>query len=219
MATYFNLVLDTTAPSGATFAVNAGASYANVEDVVGNFHTDDIDTTGYQVKLWGDVDDAADESAAWVAYADSVPFQLVPGDGVKTVNARIRDDVGNETGILTAVIRLDTALPVPAITVAFIPTKISKVTGWEITTGAFAPNLDIQAWKIKVVPSTNSLHDAGTTIPTDHGSIDTSGGALAADANQPVTITGADLEAASAGDGAKIVKIFIQGLSGNWSVV
>lgn len=219
MATFFNLVLDTTAPTGATFAVNAGASYATVEDVVGNFHTDDADTTGYQVKVWGDVDGAADESASWSAYADSFPFQLTPGDGPKTVNARIRDDVGNQTGILTAVIRLDTSLPVPSITVAFTPIKISKVSGWDVTTGAFAPNMDIQAWKIKVVPSTNSLHDAGTTIPTDSGSQDTSGGALLADANQPVTITGADLEAASAGDGSKIVKIFVQGLNGNWSVV
>jgi hypothetical protein len=44
------------------------------------------------------------------------------------------------------------------------------------------------------------------------------GGALAATTNQSVTIKGADLEAASAGDGAKIVKVFGQDAAGLWSV-
>jgi hypothetical protein len=33
-----------------------------------------------------------------------------------------------------------------------------------------------------------------------------------------VTIKGTDLETASAGDGAKTVKVFVQDLAGNWSV-
>lgn len=227
MATYFNIFLDTTAPLGATFRINADATYTVGPSVTGNFHTDDLDVTGYQVKVWGDVDGAATEGdATWVAFTESLAFQLTAGDGVKTVNAKIRDDVGNETVVLTDTIRLDTTLPVPTITVAFTPTKISKVSGWDITSGAFAVDTDVQAWKVKVVSSSNALHDAGTTIPTVSGSTGTTGGnpdsgevALAADTNQPVVINGADLEAASSGDGPKVVKIFVQDLAGNWSAV
>jgi hypothetical protein len=41
--------------------------------------------------------------------------------------------------------------------------------------------------------------------------------ATAADASISCTINGADLETASSGDGAKIVKVFVKDASGNWS--
>jgi hypothetical protein len=131
---------------------------------------------------------------------------------------RIRDDVGNQTTIITDTITLDTTLPVVTTSVAFSPSRVSKIDTFDTVTGSFQANESIQAWKVKVVPAIGSTESAGTQIPTTGGSLNTSGGSLATTTNQSVTIKGADLEAASAGDGAKIVKIFVQDNSGSWSV-
>ena len=73
---------------------------------------------------------------------------------------------------------------------------------------------------MRVVPSTSSLHDAGTEIPTTGGSTNTSGSAGGYKANTAINVTvkGADLEAASSGDGTKIVKVFVKNAAGTWSV-
>lgn len=71
-----------------------------------------------------------------------------------------------------------------------------------------------------MVPAANSLQAAGVVIPTTGGSENTSGaaGGYKANTNISVTINGADLETASAGDGTKIVKIFVKNAAGTWSV-
>ena len=57
-------------------------------------------------------------------------------------------------------------------------------------------------------------------IPATAGSSNTSGsaGTYPAATNIQVTITGTDLETASPGDGAKIVKVFVKNEAGTWSV-
>lgn len=219
MATNFVLTLDTTGPQTATFSVDGGNAYATSVSVIGDFSTIDTPTTGYQVKVWGDVSGALTEGAAsWVGYTTALAFTLTSGDGLKTISAKIRDDVGNETTTLSDTITLDTASPVPTISVTFSPLKISKIATFDTSTGSFQSDTAIQAWKIKVVPATGSIHSAGTQIPTTAGSTNVTGGSLAATTNQSVSIKGTDLETASAGDGAKIVKVFVQDLAGNWSV-
>ncbi len=42
-------------------------------------------------------------------------------------------------------------------------------------------------------------------------------GGYPASTNRTASVKGADLEAASAGDGNKIIKVFVQESSGNWS--
>ena len=71
-----------------------------------------------------------------------------------------------------------------------------------------------------VVPANNSTQDAGVIIGTTNGSQNTSGsdGSYPASENIQVTITGADLEVASSGDGVKIVKVFVKNAAGTWSV-
>lgn len=225
MASTFNLTLDTTAPASPTLAINAGAAYATSTSATANISTADGTTTGYQIKVWGDVDPAANANiqttegaSAWITYSTAQAITLSTGDGLKTINMRIRDDVGNQTSIVTDTITLDTALPVATISVAASPTKISKVATFDTSTFSFQADSHIQAWKVKVVPSTGSAESAGTTIPTSAGSLNTTGGALNASTNQSVTIKGTDLETASAGDGSKIVKVFVQDDAGNWSV-
>lgn len=76
----------------------------------------------------------------------------------------------------------------------------------------FQTNEACQAWKVKVVPASNSLHTAGTLIE--------SGGALAASQSVTGTITAAELQAAGVAEGAAArVAFFTQDLAGNWSTL
>jgi hypothetical protein len=225
MASNFTLTLDTTAPAGVALDINSGAAYASTQAVTAQPFTSDGVTTGYQMKVWGSVDPAADANiqttegaSAWIAYSTSKPVTLSSGDGLKTLNVRVRDDVGNQSSPATDTITLDTAIPVITISVAASPTKISKVATFDTSTFQFQSDTILTSWKVKVVPAIGSLESAGTQIPTTGGSTNVTGGALAATTNQSVTIKGADLEAASAGDGAKIIKVFGQDAAGLWSV-
>ena len=225
MASYFTLTLDTTAPASVALDINSGASYATSQSVTAQPSTSDSPTTGYQMKIWGDVDTANDANvqategaSSWISFSTSYAVKLSSGDGSKTLNLRVRDDVANQSGSVSHSITLDTTAPVPTISVAASPTKISKIAGYDTSTFQFQADTAIQAWKVKVVPSVGSAESAGTTIPTTAGSTNTTGGSLAATTNQAVTIKGTDLETASSGDGDKIVKVFVQDLAGNWSV-
>lgn len=224
MANNFNLTLDTTAPGGVALNINSSASYASTQAVTAQPLTTDGVTTSYQMKIYGDVDtadnaniQATEGASSWITYSTSQAVKLSSGDGSKTLRLKIRDDVGNASSEVTHSITLDTAAPVATISVAASPTKISKIATFDTTTFQFQADSAIQAWKVKVVPSTGSIESAGTTIPTTAGSTNTTGTTLAATTNQTVTIKGTDLETASSGDGTKIVKVFVQDLAGLWS--
>ena len=219
MASYFNLTLDTLAPSGLAVTLNDGAIYTTSQSVTLGVSVSDGVTTGYQMKIWG-VDGVADEqSASWETYAASKSVVLPAGKGLKTVYVKVRDAVGNETTAVSDSITLDTS--VPAVTVTG-PDKatISKVAGFNLAVINFMADVAFEEYKVCVVPATSSTQDAGTVIGTASGSIATSGasGGYEADTNIQVTISGADLEAASAGDGVKIVKVFVKNAAGTWSV-
>lgn len=219
MASYFNLTLDTLAPSGLTLAINDGALYATSTAVKLTIAVEDESTTGYQMKIWG-IDRVADESSAsWENFAPSKSVNLTSGDGLKTVYIKVRDDVGNESAQVSDTITLNTAVPVVTIT-GPDKSKISKVSGFNTAIINFTADVEFEEYKVCVVPQSNSTQDAGTLIPTDGGSINTSGssGEYPASENIQVTITGTDLEAAASGDGVKIVKVFVKNAAGTWSV-
>ena len=69
MASYFNLSLDTLAPSGLTLSINDGALYATKTTVKLTIGVSDEQTSGYQMKIWGisGVDD--EKSASWETFA------------------------------------------------------------------------------------------------------------------------------------------------------
>lgn len=219
MASYFNLTLDTTAPSGLTLQINDGALYATSTAVTLKISVSDEQTTGYQMKIWGiaGVDDEG--SASWENYAASKSVNLTAGDGLKTVYIKVRDDVGNESAQVSDTITLNTVVPVVTIT-GPDKSKISKVSGFNQSVINFTADVEFEEYKVCVVPQNNSTHEAGTVIGTTNGSINTSGnaGSYPASENIQVTITGADLEAASSGDGVKIVKVFVKNAAGTWSV-
>jgi len=225
VASFFDLVLDTTAPQDPEIVIESGGAYVTTQNITAHPGTSDADTTGYQMKIWGDVDTSNDPdiqdtegASAWITFNTSKAVKLSSGDGSKTLHCKIRDDVLNTTAEVTASVTLDTTVPVATISVAASPTKISKVATKDTSTFQWQADVHIQAYKVKVVPSSGSPHTAGTQIPTTAGSSNTSGGAVNATTNVTSTIKGADLESASAGDGTKIVKVFVQDDAGNWSV-
>ena len=219
MSTYFNLTLDTTAPSGLTLSINDGALYATSTAVKLTIGLSDEVTTGYQMKIWG-IDGVDEEaSASWETFAKTKSVNLTSGDGLKTVHIKVRDDVGNETEEVSDDITLNTAVPVVTIT-GPDKTKISKVEGFNKSKITFTCDVDFAEYKVCVVPQTSSTQDAGTVIPTTAGSINTSGSDGSYPKTTPieVTITGTDLETASSGDSVKIVKVFVKTAAGIWSV-
>ena len=226
MASYFNITLDTLAPSGSTFSINNADTYTTTSAVTAYFGTVDANTTGYQIKIWGAVDIAENAdiqtlevNSAWVAYSASAAVKLSAGDGSKTLYAKIRDDVYNETSELSDSITLDTTAPVVTITTAPDVSRISKVAGKREVTFTWQSDVQFDEYKIKVVATSGDLHTDGTTIAETY-STNMSGTSL----NYPATtgiqsvIDGRDLETASAGDGAKVVKVFVKDDAGNWSV-
>lgn len=226
MSSYFNITLDTLAPSGNTFLINNNDVFTNSSAVTAYFTTQDVSTTGYQIKIWGAVDTAEnaniqtlEANSAWVAYSASAAVKLSSGDGSKTLFAKIRDDVWNETSQLSDSITLDTTSPVVTITTAPDVSRISKVAGKRSVTFSWESDTQFDEYKIKVVSSSASLHNTGTTIGGTY-STSMSGAAQDYAATTPIqsVIDGRDLETASAGDGVKVVKVFVKDDAGNWSV-
>lgn len=219
MASFFNLTLDTIAPSGLTLKINDGALYTTSASVSLAIGIGDTSTSGYQMKIWGISGVAAEGDADWETFAAAKTVALTAGDGLKTVYVKVRDDVGNETTVVSDTITLDTAVPVVAIS-GPDKSKISKVEGFNQAVFNFTVDVDFEEYKVCVVPATNSTQEAGKIIGTANGSVNTSGseGGYPASTNIAVTITGADLAAVSADDGVKIIKVFVRNAAGTWSV-
>jgi hypothetical protein len=224
MAANFTLTLDTQGPAGVAGSINAGATYATSRDVSLGPTTTDPDTTGYQLKIWGEVDLAFDANiqdteahSTWITLTAAMAVRLAAGDGSKTLTWRLRDDVYNESATATDSITLDTTVPVVTLDSGPTPAKISKIATKRTSTVTWHADVHIQAYKVKVVPSGASIHTAGTQIPTTGGSTNVSGGAVNAATTVTTNIDGADLQTAGA-EGDNVVKIFVQDDAGNWSV-
>lgn len=232
----FQLVLDTLGPQAVTLVLDAGNPTFTVDRVV-NAQPGTSSGDATLMKIWGDVDNAADANvqttegaSSWVAFG-SRDITVATGDGLKTINVRLSDDLGNTSSVATDTITLDSTAPVititagPNTTAGGSPPRLSKVSGFDDGAVIWSPDSDLQAFKLKFVPSTGADHTQGTTIPTAGGSTNvdvTSDGSVKVAAGGSVTshVKGADLEAASAnGDGTKQLKIFGQDMAGSWSVI
>src|SRR6056297_411157 len=226
MANYFLLTLDTTGPQSPAISLESGAQYATQQLINADISTADGETTGYQMKIWGDVDltenpniQDTEVNSSWITYSATQQVKLSTGDGSKTVYLKIRDDVLNESAQTSDSITLDTSLPVVTISGPDV-NKISKIATANVSSFSFTVNEIFDEYKVKVVASTGAAHDTGTLIGTANGSTNMSGvaGDYPADTAINCSIYGSDLEVASAGDGEKIVKVFAKDKSGTWSV-
>src|ERR1044072_3157488 len=100
MASSVTITLDTTAPAGVSISLAAGASTVTSRDISAAIASTDADLTGYQMKVYGDVDDAfatsesraSEANAPWISFASTKSIRLAATDGVKTVRVKIRDD-------------------------------------------------------------------------------------------------------------------------------
>ena len=217
MASYFNLILDTLAPSGITLTINDGAIYTTSTSVQLRIGCSDSDTTGYQMKIWGINGATSESQASWETFTTSKTVTLPSGDGLKTVYIKVRDDVYNESSAVSAQITVNTAIPTVTVSAVDV-TRISKVAPKNVCNFTFTADCDFVEYKVKVVPATTSTHDAGVTIATANGSTNMSAtGTFTADTAISCSITGADLEKASSGDGSKIIKVFVKNTAGTWS--
>lgn len=233
MASSFKLVLDTTAPifSGD---LDAGIPITNIQEVALRTLLEGPDDTeplaGYQIKVWGDVDATAnpdiqetEEASEWISYGELLEklttVFLSEGDGSKTIEVKIRDDVWNESASQEFSIEVDTSAPIITITAGPTPGKISKVTGKRLSVFTFKSSENLINWETWVVPSAGTAHEAGGFIINDSGpSENLSGGELEAEKNQTVKIDGEDLQKATEEDGEFIIKVFGQSEAGNWSL-
>lgn len=224
MSNFFTLILDTTAPSNISISLEGGSQYAAQQLINATIGTTDSDATGYQMKIWGDVDSTFDSNikgtevlSSWITFSTTKQIKLSASDGNKSISVKIRDDVHNESAIASDSILLDMSKPVVTVTNSDV-SKISKIAGKNIASFSFTVNEDFNQYKVKVVSSTGASHDTGMTISTIGGSTNMSGtGTFLANTPIDCQITGLDLENASSGDGSKIIKTFVMDNSGNWS--
>lgn len=214
MASYFNLTLDTLAPSITAFSINNGAAVTTSRNVTLNITAPEAAS----MKIWG-VDGVASEAAAsWETFASTKSVTLTSGDGTKTVYIKVRDSVYNESAASSDTITLSTAIPTISITGPDV-SIISEQSGKNISTFSFTSSMALKAWKVKLVPANSSAHDAGTQIPSTGGSTNMTGTTKAANTSVECKIYGADLSSAAGGaDGTYIIKVFGQASANDlWS--
>lgn len=214
MASYFNLTLDTLAPSITAFSINNNAGTTTSRNV-----TLSITAEGAaSMKIWGIDGVASEADASWETFASTKNVTLTSGDGTKTVYIKVRDAVYNESSAASDTITLSTAIPTITITGPDV-SVISKQAGKNVATFSFSSSMALKAWKVKLVPANSSAHDAGTQIPTTGGSTNMTGTTLAANTSQQCTINGTDLSTAAGGsDGTYIIKVFGQASANDlWS--
>lgn len=223
MASYINIILDTNSPANPSLSINGGSTFATNQLVNLSIGTSDAVTTGYQMKIWGDVDETYDTSikkaeadSQWMSFASMKQIKLSTGDGLKPINLRIRDDVYNESSVASDDITLDTALPSVNVGSPDV-NKISKKAGKDAVSFTFNSATTFTEYKVKFVSSAGAIESAGVQIPTTAGSTNVQGTGTF---NSPITVTikGADLQTASNSDGNKIIKVFVKNQAGTWSV-
>lgn len=206
MSSYFNLTLDTLAPTISAFTINSGASVTTSRNVTLTITS----TDAAAMKIWGINGVANEADATWETFSSSKSVTLTSGDGSKTVYVKVRDAVYNESSASSATITLSTAIPEITVTGPDV-SIISEQPGKNVATFSFQSSMALKAWKVKLVPANNSAHDAGTQIPTTGGSTNMTGTTMAANTSKECKIYGADLSNAAGGsDGTYIIKVFGQ---------
>lgn len=228
MTASFILTLDTVPPANPMLLINGGAEVTGDWVVLVTIFSADFGGGARDVtsmKLWGDVDNSSDPliqtseaASAWQSFASDRPVMLSPGSGRKTVYAKLRDDVGNETLTFSDFIDLNLDAPVVQVVTGLDRGKVSKIAPFSQASLSWQANTAFERYEVRVVPQAGSPHQAGVLIPNTFGSANTTGSG-AFPAYTPITtfISGGDLEVASPGNTSKIIKIFVQKTGGMWS--
>ena len=104
------IIYDSTGPTTGSLIINDGNPYTKDINVKLNISGTDIT----KIRFSKDSDGFTDlNNPSWLDYVNAAkeyPWQLLPGDGLKTVYAQLKDQSGN-TSIISGAITLDTTAP------------------------------------------------------------------------------------------------------------
>src|SRR5690606_18516195 len=186
-----------------TIMIDGDAIHTANQMVTLTVSVSDGNTTGYQMKIWGDVDDSNDPNvqttevaSQWHSFSTNPQVRLADTDGVKEISIRVRDDVHNASSVAVDSINLDTSMPTVTVTNPDV-SKISKVAGKDTASFTFQVNENFVEYKVKLVGTTGATHDTGTQIPTAGGSTNVTGtGTFTSATVTTVTLKALDLETA-----------------------
>lgn len=217
MANYFNLTLDTLSPSISSFLINNGDAVTTSTSVTLKIVCSDSDVAS--MKIWGISGATTESAASWETFATTKTVTLPDtAEGSYTIYIKVRDNVYNESSTASDSITLSTSIPTITITGPDV-TTISEVSGKNVASFSFKSDVNLSAWKVKLVPATTSINTAGTEIGTTNGSTNMTGTTLNANTLKSCTINGSDLKRVAGGtDGTYIIKVFGQSaINGLWS--
>lgn len=153
------ITIDTTPPSGS-FLINNGASVTTTGQISLSFDITDVTTSVTEMILSNEPDFVG---AEWMTFpgSGSITWSLSPGDGARTVYARFRDLMGNETEPLSSSITRESDSTAPLI-FRVNPTLVGSVSASLASgdvTGDAVPDLilgtasdSLLAPQIKVLP-------------------------------------------------------------------
>jgi hypothetical protein len=215
MASYVTVTLDTTGPTSPSVSIDQGL-YCNAQIIDLTLSASGGDVS--QMKIWGDIDLAYDANiqdtegnSTWISFAASKQVKVSTGEGSKTVYAKFRDDVYNESSQTNDSITYDPSLPTVSVQSGPSPSKISKIATKREVSFQWQSDVIFDEYVIMVVSSSSDPKSSGTQVGTGNGSTNVSGsaGSYPATTNITTTIDGADLEAAGA-EGANIIKAFVR---------
>ena len=113
-------IVDTTAPTGSLSC----ASYSNTRNITVTVSASDdksgITTSGIaSMKVW---ENGTTEPSTWETYAGTKSITLTEGDGQKTINAKFKDNAGNETSTVAATCSLVLDTDEPDVTLVLVKT-------------------------------------------------------------------------------------------------
>lgn len=216
----FYLTLDTLPPQNVSLGTDIATNNTLTTCTIA---TGDVDTTGYQMKLWGDVDLGYDvnvqdteQNSSWIAFNPSFNVTLSGTIGDRDLYLKIRDDVGNESAVANSPIILDTIKPISTITNVPLAPKLSAQPGYNNVSSTWINDETFYEYSVRVVPTPESPYEDGIQIPTTNGSQNVQGvGTFESNSGIITRIEVDDLKLI-ADDGIITVKFFTKDIAGNW---
>jgi len=186
------VTVDTVGPTNPTLSIDGGETYATSRNV-----TLTISATGATYMKISNYANFSD--ASWETYATTKSWQLLPGDGTKTVYINFRDEAGATSSTSDTII-LDTTLPTPSLTInnGASVTNNATVTLSITASGATYMKIDndtnfanMTTWIPKsdsytfTIPNTDGVHTVYLKVKDDAGNTKITSDSITLDTTPP----------------------------------
>jgi len=119
---HFKILISLLPPTNLSIKINNETTYTNSTSVTLTIIAENASEMCFK--------NEDEDWSNWEVYAESKKWNLTPEDGLKTVYAKMKNEVG-EAGPVNATITLDTTSPYVSVTV--IPSTPDGLNGWYIT--------------------------------------------------------------------------------------